>query len=573
MNLFFVKISAIILLFMAAGCSLPWVKTSQKAENEIKPELIEEPAPIIKEAHNLVPKNDVVSDSPSPHPSAAPEIKPEPDANLETNQMNEEDLLLKEALDWFQRSQELWRKRDSAGAVAALDEAYRQILRVDPKGIQTLGDEKERIRLMICRRMLEIHATRHTSTEGSEKAIPLVLNRHVEREIQLFKGQERKFFLEGYKRSGRYRPMIVAALEKAGLPRELSWLPLIESGFRADAFSSARALGLWQFIPSTGYKFGLKRDRWLDERMDAQKSTHAAIAYLKELHDIFGDWCTVLAAYNCGEGRVLEVIRTQRVNYLDDFWDLFVKLPLETARYVPRFIAALLIINDPKRFGFHLEDPPEPLIYEEAQISKQALLKDIAKVLAVPGDSIESLNPELRLKATPPVPYRLRVPEGKGELLLSKLDEIPVSRVSPKTYTIHQVQRGETLLQLAGRYRTSVQAIAEANQIMGKHVLRVGQKLKILTTITTGKEIGQDAQPAPAVKPVSSRYRVKKGDTLSNIAQHYKTKPQEIMRLNHLESTRLRIDQEILLPPPKILNVAGKSKSNSRKSSQQYGFD
>jgi len=208
MNLFFLKISAIILLFMAAGCSLPWVKTSQKAENEFKPKRIEEPAPIIKETHieepapvikethNLIPKNNVVSannvisDSPSPYPPGAPKIKPERDTDLETNRMSEEDLLLKEGLDWFHRSQELWRKGDSAGAVAALDEAYRQILQVDPKGIQTLGDEKERIRLMICRRLLEIHATRHTSTRGSEKAIPLVLNRHVEREIQLFKGRK-----------------------------------------------------------------------------------------------------------------------------------------------------------------------------------------------------------------------------------------------------------------------------------------------------------------------------------------------------------------------------------------------
>ncbi len=572
MHLLFLKTAPVLFFFMAAGCSLPWLKPDQKAENPPQLQVIQRPTPVIREANHPVSKNNVVPETPSPPSSPAPDIKPE--ANRETNQISEADLLLKEALDSFQHSQELWRSRDSAGAVAALDQAYRQILQVDPQGNQSLAEEKERIRLLICRRMLEIHATRHTSTRGSENAIPLVLNRHVEREIENFKKGERKFFLEAYKRSGRYRPTILETLDKAGLPRELSWLPLIESGFRADAFSSARALGLWQFIPSTGYKFGLKRDRWLDERMDARKSTQAAIAYLKELHNIFGDWCTVLAAYNCGEGRVLEVIRTQKINYLDDFWDLFVKLPLETARYVPRFIAALLILNDPKRFGFDLEEPFSPLIYEEAQISKQVLLKDVARILSVPADTIGILNPELRLKATPPGPYPFRVPDGKSEFLLSKLNEIPLTKVSPKTYALHQVQRGETLLQLAGRYRTSVQAIAEANQIKGKSLLRVGQKLKIPTTMTAAKEMEQDAGPVQSGKPTSLRYRVKKGDTLSNIAQHYKTKPQEIMRLNHLEGTSLRIDQEILLPPPKILNVAGRNGSNHfRKSSQEYSLD
>ena len=110
----------------------------------------------------------------------------------------------------------------------------------------------------------------------------------------------------------------------------------MESGFKIQAYSRARALGLWQFIPSTGYKFGLSRDEWVDERMDVEKSTQAAIAYLKELHGMFGDWLTVLAAYNCGEGRVLRVISRQHINYFDRFWDLYNQLPRETARYVPR---------------------------------------------------------------------------------------------------------------------------------------------------------------------------------------------------------------------------------------------
>ena len=213
--------------------------------------------------------------------------------------------------------------------------------------------------------------------------------------------------------------------------------------------------------------------------MDPQKSTRAAIAYLQELHNIFGDWCTVLAAYNCGEGRALEVIRTQKINYLDNFWDLFEKLPQETARYVPRFLATLHMISNPGRFGLDLEGLHPPLAFESARISKQVSLKDVAKILAVSAGSIEALNPELRLKITPPAPYDLKVPIGKGDFLLAKLTGASGSKSSPKTHLVHRVQKGETLGQLAGRYHTSVQAIADLNHLTEKDLLRLGQELKI----------------------------------------------------------------------------------------------
>jgi membrane-bound lytic murein transglycosylase D len=152
------------------------------------------------------------------------------------------------------------------------------------------------------------------------------MNPDVQKEISSFQGMERDSFVAAYQRSGIYRSDIMKEIKKAGIPEELFWLPLVESLFKINAYSSARALGLWQFIPSTGYKFGLSRDEWIDERMDVQKSTKAAIAYLKELHNMFGDWLTALAAYNCGEGRVLRVISSQHINYLDSFWDLYRKL-------------------------------------------------------------------------------------------------------------------------------------------------------------------------------------------------------------------------------------------------------
>ena len=557
MNSYLSKIVGIITLSLLTACSFPWRNGPPKTNDNVHLKSTDEMPNLPQETKILAPGGEA-----SP-PSSGPNLK------SEKNRVQRPDSLLDEALESFQRSQDFWRKGDFKNAITALDQAYRLILQVDPRDNPDLAQQQEKIRFMICRRMLEIYATQQTSANGTQEAIPLALNRHVEREINLFRGPERKFFLEAHKRSGRYRPMITAALEKAGLPKELSWLPLIESGFRAEAFSRARALGLWQFIPSTGYKFGLQRDRWLDERMDAQKSTQAAIAYLRELHNIFGDWCTVLAAYNCGEARVLEVIRTQRINYLDNFWDLFEKLPQETARYVPRFIATLQIINDPRRFGFDLEEPPPPLAYESAKISKPVLLKEVAKILAVSSESIEALNPELRVKITPPGPYDLKVPAGKGDFLLARLDAIPAPKFLQEVYTLHRVQKGETLGQLAGRYRTSVQAIADVNHLREKDLLRVGQELKIPPggkTVSREAEAGLEMVTAGNSEPF--RYRVKKGDTLWKIVEHYETDLNETMRLNRLETIHLRIDQVLLIPPGNHCRLAGRTGSSGCRNDE-----
>jgi membrane-bound lytic murein transglycosylase D len=553
------KIILTVLLAVVTACSLPLQNGSPKIEDTAEIKAVDKVAPLPQREEHPEPYRARESQASAPREDARPRHEVVPPASSErvivkpeTNPVQNSERLLDEALESFQRSQVFWRKGDFGKAVAALDQAYRLILQVDPKGDGELAQQKEAIRLMICKRGVEIYATQHTTANGSEKAIPLIMNHYVQREINLFKGPERKFFLDGYKRSGRYRPMIVAALEKAGLPKELSWLPLIESGFRAEAFSRARALGLWQFIPSTGYKFGLKRDKWLDERMDAEKSTRAAIAYLKDLHNIFGDWCTVLAAYNCGEARVLDVIRTQRVNYLDNFWDLFAKLPQETARYVPRFIATLHILNNPEAFGFNLEEIHPPIPFQAVKTYKQVLLKDVAKTLGASPETMEALNPELRFKLTPPGPYDLKVPEGKADLLLAKLSEIPASKLIQKRYVSHPVQKGETLNSLARRYHTNTKVICELNQIKEKQVLRVGQRLKVPAGgPVAGKETEAEPEITPAADPEPLRHRVKRGDTLWKIVQQYKTSLDETMRLNRLETTHLRTGQELLIPPGK----------------------
>ncbi len=451
---------------------------------------------------------------------------------------------LDEALDFCEVAQSFWQKGELENALDALDKAYSLILNVDTRQDAKLIQQKEDLRFMISKRILEIYASRNIVVNGNHDEIPLELNRHVEAELKRFTGNEKEFFKQAYARSGKYRPYILEALHKAGLPEELSWLPLIESGFKVKAFSRARALGLWQFIPSTGYKFGLKRNRYVDERIDFIKSTDAAIAYLKELHSIFGDWATVLAAYNCGEGRVLQVIRTQNVNYLDNFWDLYQRLPMETARYVPRFYATLHIIKNPQKYG--LEDlETEPAIeFDTLEINRQVHLKDIAKAIGVDRDDIEALNPELRYHLVPPEPYELRLPKGDTETLMAALDTLPVSHLPQRAYIYHRVRSGQTLSTIARHYRTSIRSIMRANN-MRRTLIRVGQRLKIpqrgYTTVA-------QASTRPSAPPASGNHYVRKGDSLWIIARRYGTTVQEIKSLNHMSSNHLVIDQILKIP-------------------------
>jgi membrane-bound lytic murein transglycosylase D len=462
--------------------------------------------------------------------------------------------LLDEALDLCQVSQDFWQNGELENALDALDQAYALILNADTSDRTKLIQQKEDLRFMISKRILEIYASRNIVVNGSHNEIPRVMNKHVQSEIDRFTiGSERIFFIESYQRSGRYRQHIVAALEKAGLPEELSWLPLIESGFKVRALSRSRALGLWQFIPSTGYKFGLKRDKLIDERMDPIKSTQAAIDYLKELHAIFGDWTTVLAAYNCGEGRVLNVIRRQNVNYLDNFWDLYERLPRETARYVPRFLATLHILDQPEKYGMNLSDLDMPPQYETVTIAKQVHLKDVARSLAVEESALSELNPELRYKISPEDSYPLKVPPYKSSILLTQLDEIPVSKPPQRAYVYHRVRPGQTLSLIAKRYRTSVSRIMRANNLRRSNYIVADRLLKI-------PQSGYRYHPPKVPLPKYGRsvvHVVKKGDSLWTIAKQYGTTTKNIQKLNHLRTTDLHKGQTLTIfagkqTPPQV---------------------
>ena len=449
--------------------------------------------------------------------------------------VKEEDLL-DTALESCDTAQELWSQNNPEKAIDALDEAYQLLLKVDTESHPELIRQTEDLRFMISKRILEIYTSRFTTVNGSNKEIPLTMNANVEREIKSFQGYEREFFTEGVKRSGKYREAMVKALKEAGMPEELSWLPLVESWFKVNALSPARALGLWQFIPSTGYRFGLKRDTWIDERLSPEKATKAAIAYLKELHRMFGDWTTVLAAYNCGEGNVLRVIRQQKINYLDNFWDLYGRLPNETARYVPRFLATLHIMQDPAKYGFSFEQLESPPLYESINIEKQVQLKTLADYMGVTFEEFSALNPELRRQATPPVNYSLNVPVGTGNILLSKLETLPSwtpQNNEYNDYTFYTIKRGDTLSRIAAKYRTNVDTIIKANKISRRRSLVIGQKLRV--PLGRGSDMLSFTDDAVSGK----KYRARKGETLKTIAKKFNTNTAQLKKINNLTSSLL----------------------------------
>ena len=470
--------------------------------------------------------------------------------------------ILDEALDYCQLSQNLWQQGELDSALEALDQAYALILGLqDIEADLKLTQQKEDLRFLISKRILEIYASRHIVVNGDHDAIPIDINRYVQAELDRFtKGIESDSFKAAFKRSGRYRPYIVNELKNAGLPEELSWLPLIESGYKVNALSKARALGLWQFIPSTGYKFGLTRNTYVDNRMDPSKSTQAAIAYLKELHQIFGDWATVLAAYNCGEGRVLRVIRSQNINYLDNFWDLYEQLPRETARYVPRFIATLHIMKDPAKYGLDTVVLDPPIRYETQTISKRVHLKQVAKAINVSQTTLKTLNPELRYQITPPEPYALKVPPGIGSTLLTAIADIPAYRPPQPKYVYHRVRRGESVSSIASRYHTSVSRIARANHLNRRYTIVAGKTLKIPVK---GSSVVPSRKSTKRIV-TATHHKVRKGDSLWNIARRYGTTVNDIKRLNGLKGTALSTGQ--------VLKIAGTAKSPtpSRKELKPY---
>lgn len=517
---------------------------SPEKSESIKPKPAQKVLPPVesspKKAPLLPEKSELSKSPPKPNPS-----KPQtPEGKKESLEEAEQDIM-EEALVLLNESHNYWVNGDFENALEMLDQAYAILL--DTNGNPDIARQKDDLRLMISKRILTLYNSIQTNAKGKRSEIPIMTNADVEKEIRQFQTVERDFFISSYQRSAIYRPIILRELKKDGLPEELSWLPLVESGFKINALSKARALGLWQFIPSTGYKYGLNRDDWVDERMDMEKSTRAAIDYMKELHTMFGDWLTVLAAYNCGEGRIIKTIASQHINYLDRFWDLYHKLPYETARYVPRFIATVLIIRDPQKYGMDLGAGKMPaLSYEMVVTNKSMRLQDIARKLEMSEETLNILNAELRHRITPDKPYKLRVPTEMAANLPSVIDEIPQADTPQEAFEKkrsvaikHKVRQGETLSFIADKYKTSVGAIRTANRLSKKNKMVVGQRLTV--PIQSSMGVSATAQKSETIL----RHKVKKGDTLASIARKYSISNSEIKKANHLESDKLKTGQTL----------------------------
>jgi hypothetical protein len=308
-------------------------------------------------------------------------------------------------------------------------------------------------------------------------AFPSLLNDKVQEFISFFQGRAESFFTRSLARSQAYEEMMKRIFREKNLPEELFYLALIESGYNPTALSRAKASGIWQFIGQTAKRFGLRVDKWVDERRDPEKSTLAAAEYLKTLHGMFNNWDLAAASYNAGEGKVLTAMKKAKS---DDFWEIsnhrFLKQ--ETKKYVPMFLAAMTIAKEPQKYGFSNIEYHPPLVYEKAAVPPSTSLAIIAKAAETDLSEIRSLNPALLREKTPPnLPhFEINLPSGKKEVFERNFPSLTRSSASKNAY---RVSSGDTLSRLAKKFNVSVQELCGANALTPQTLLKPGSILKI----------------------------------------------------------------------------------------------
>ncbi len=386
--------------------------------------------------------------------------------------------------------------------------------------------------------------------------MPLVMNTKVERVIEYFTTKGREPFARWLERAGRYEPLMREILREHELPGDLIYLCMIESGFNTKAYSYAHAAGPWQFIRGTGRKFGLTMNWWIDERRDFVKSTHAACRYLSMLHEEFGSWELALAAYNCGEGRVARHIKRYKTR---DFWKLR-RLPRQTRNYVPTFMGAMVIAKNPAEYGFDV-DPLPPVEWEDIELSECTSLDVAARCAEATVDELAQLNPALRRGCTPPDmdTYMFRLPIGTSEAFIAEYAKIPEEEKI--TWARHEVRRGQTLSGIARQYGTSVRAIQDFNKLRGT-MIREGSYLIIPVPSSGGS--AHFPQQWAHDGGEETRYRVRRGDTLGNIARRHGVSLSRLCGWNGL-----RVSSTIY-PGQKLVLWPGESEYDSSGGSGGY---
>jgi membrane-bound lytic murein transglycosylase D len=379
--------------------------------------------------------------------------------------------------------------------------------------------------------------------------VPIVLNASVESHLDYFNTKSRDRFQLWLNRSGRYMPLMRQIFREYDLPEDLVFVSLIESGFNPYAYSRSHAVGAWQFMKGTGRKYGLRIDRYIDERRDVVKSTHAAAAYLKDLYAMFNSWPLALASYNGGEGRVGRAMK--RTN-AEDFWELRATRHLhpETRNYVPKFMAATIIAKNPEKYGFTTEYD-KPLVYDEVVITRPTDLRVIAKGASVTYGELKHLNPELRQGVTPLGydDYRLKLPVGTKAVFEQNFSKLP--EWSKTVWMRHAIRRGETLSSIARRFGTSTALLRDMNQLSGSQ-LRAGATLLVPTGPHSPQSAGAIARTgaSPALSAAKSTYRVRRGDTLWDISREFDVRLSDLKTWNGLgRRGAIHAGQRLVLQP------------------------
>jgi membrane-bound lytic murein transglycosylase D len=367
-----------------------------------------------------------------------------------------------------------------------------------------------------------------THPENLKYELPLDMNDKVDRWIKYFESDIHERFSTYLSRLGRYGPMIRERLRAAGLPTDLVYLAMIESGLNPRAYSRARAVGIWQFIRGTGRLYGLKVDYWVDERRDPFKSTDAAIAHLSDLYDEFGSWYLAAAAYNAGSGRVRRAIaRTGR----RDYWDLTrgTSLRRETRSYVPKMIAAAMIAKDPEKYGFRDIVAEPPLEFDVAAVPDATSMDVLAEAAETEEEVMRKLNPEYLRYVTPPDrEVTIRVPPGKADAFRVNYASIPADK--RVTWLMHVVTRGQTLGQIARRYGTSVAALRAANGNVNPRRIQIGQKLVVPRSGSPTRLASSSRQSTTRTAPGPATVTVRRGDTLWSLARRHGVSTTDLMR-------------------------------------------
>ncbi len=401
-----------------------------------------------------------------------------------------------------------------------------------------------------------------------QKDFPMNFNGSVKSFIDYFTIRDRSYSHLMVQRKNLYFPIFEKYLKKYGLPEDLKYLSIVESGLNPQAKSRVGAVGLWQFMPSTGRLFGLSQDWYVDERMDPEKSTEAACKYLKQLYNMFDDWELALAAYNTGPGNVRKAIK--RSGYKRDFWAIYQYLPRETRSYVPQFVAVAYTMNHIEEHNLHVETAEYAIETDTILVSQFISLKALSEQINVCEEDLARLNPELRRNAVPETAknYALIIPADKYDLMAAHRSVLLDSagnqeikkefaqiaqKVSDDTYekekVVYKVRSGDVLGTIAARHGVSLSDLKSWNHLKGNKIY-AGQRLTIWTKPSAAppKLASNSVKKASGSASGSETYVVQSGDSLWEISKKYEgLSVEKIKQLNNLKSNSIKPGQKLVV--------------------------